>query len=135
MDVEFLKMAIEEGKNGPKLRPFGAVVVKQGKVIASDHNHVHERIDPSAHAEVSAIVKACKVANSHNLQGCTLFASHEPCLMCFSCAAWARMDRIVFCTPASKVDGFTYEFKDISIFDIAKKLQYPMKVEMLNEDL
>ena len=130
-DKYFLKLAIEEGKKGPKPKPFGGVIVKDGQVIAKDYNHVHERADPTAHAEASAIVKACKKLGNRNLTGCTLYASHEPCLMCFSCSAWAEIERIVFCTPASEVDGFMYEFKDINIFDMAKKLLRPMKVERL----
>jgi guanine deaminase len=131
-DQDFLKMAVEEGMKGPRPRPFGAVLVKGGKVIAADFNHVGELMDPTAHAEVSAIVRACKKLGSHNIPGSTLYASHEPCLMCFSCAAWAEIDRIVFATPASKVDGFSYEFKDVNIFEMAKKLARPMKVEQIN---
>jgi guanine deaminase len=130
-DAYFLKLAVEEGKKGPRPRPFGALVVKDNEVIAADFNHVHERSDPTAHAEVSAITKACKKMNDRNLVGCTLYASHEPCLMCFSCAAWAKIERIVFGIPASEVDGFMYEFKDIDIFDMAKKLQRPMKIERI----
>jgi guanine deaminase len=131
-DEDFLRLAIEEGKKGPKPRPFGALVVKGDEIVASDFNHVHERSDPTAHAETSAIVKACKQFGDRNLGGCTLYASHEPCLMCFSCAAWAKIERIVFGTPASEADGFMYEFKDVNIFDMAKKLTRPMKVEQIN---
>jgi guanine deaminase len=131
-DQDFLKMAVEEGMKGPKPRPFGAVVVRGGEIVSVDFNHVGEQMDPSAHAEVSAIVKACRKLGSHNIPGSTLYASHEPCLMCFSCAAWAEIDRIVFATPASNVDGFSYEFKDVNIFEMAKKLVRPMKVEQID---
>jgi guanine deaminase len=128
-DKEFLKLAFKEGQKGTKPYLFGAVIVKDGEVIAQDHNHVWERSDPTAHAEVSAIVNACKKLGNHNLAGCTLYASHEPCLMCFCCAAWAEVDRIVFSVPASEQDGFMYEFKDVNIFDMAEKLQRDIKVE------
>jgi guanine deaminase len=130
-DKDFLKIAIEEGKRGPRPLPFGAVIVKGGQIIAQDHNHVGERTDPTAHAETSAIVLAAKKLGDWNMPGCTLYASHEPCMMCFSCAAWAEIDRIVFAVPASEQDSFMYEFKDVNIFDMAKKLTRPMKVERI----
>ena len=133
-DKYFLNKAVEIGKKGPKPRPFGAVIVKNGKIIAADFNHVDERSDPSAHAEVSAIVKACKKLGSRNLEGCTLYASHEPCLMCFSCAVWARVSKIIFGTPASEVDGFTYEFHDVNIFELAKKSTRPITIKRLKID-
>lgn len=136
-DVYFLKEAIKIGKTGHErgISPvvFGAVVVKDGKIIAKDHSHTHENHDPTAHAETSAIRQAAQKLGSHNLEGCTLYGSHEPCLMCFSCAAWARMDRAVYAHSASELDGFTYEFKDISLQDLAKKLaRKPMKVEHIS---
>lgn len=130
-DKDFLKLAIKEGERGPSPRPFGAVIVKDGEVIAQDHNHVAERADPTAHAEVSVIVLAAKKLGNRNIPGCTLYASHEPCMMCFSCAAWAKIERIVFATPASEQDGFTYEFQGVNIFEMAKKLTRPMKVERI----
>ena len=130
-DRDFLIMAIEEGKKGRAPYLFGAVVVKDGEVIAIDHNHVAERTDPTAHAEVSALVLAAKKLGSQNMPGATLYASHEPCMMCFSCAAWAEIDRIVFATPASAQNPDMYEFKGVSIFEMADKLQRPIKVERL----
>lgn len=138
-DQDFLKEAVRVGGQGNEagISPviFGAVVVKDGKIIAADHSHTHELHDPTAHAETSAIRNAAKILGTHNLEGCTLFGSHEPCLMCFSCAAWARMDRIVFAKPASELDDFTYEFKEVNIFDLAKKLaRRPIKVELVRLD-
>jgi tRNA(Arg) A34 adenosine deaminase TadA len=130
-DKYFLKIAIEEGKKGNAPYLFGAIVVKNGEIIAKDHNHVAERTDPTAHAENSALVLAAKKLGNQNLPGCTLYASHEPCMMCFSCAAWAEIDRIVFSTPASEQDSFMYEFKDVNIFDMAKILTRPMQVECI----
>lgn len=128
-DIDYLKMAQKEGQKGTEPYLFGAVIVKDGQVIATDHNHVSERSDPTAHAEVSTIVAACRKQGNHNLEGATLYASHEPCLMCFCCAAWAEVERIVFNVPASEQDGFMYEFKDVNIFDMAEKLQREIKVE------
>lgn len=134
-DQYFLKKAVAVGLEGKRksISPveFGAVVVKDGEIIAADHSHTHELHDPTAHAEASAIRKAGIKLGTHNLEGCTLYGSHEPCLMCFSCAAWARMDRVVYATPASDLDDFTYEFEGISLQEMAKKLaRRPVKVEL-----
>lgn len=131
-DQQFLKLAVHEGKKGRAPYLFGAVVVKDGEVISLGHSHTFDKNDPSAHAEISAIREACKKLGSHNIPGCTLYTSHEPCLMCFSCAAWAEIDRIVFVTSASEQDDSMYEFKNVNIFDMAKKLLRPMKVERID---
>lgn len=130
-DKYFLRLAVNEGKKGTPPHLYGAVVVENGEVIACDHNHVWEKTDPSAHAEVSAIVQGCKEQGNHNLTGCTLYASHEPCLMCFSCAAWAGIDRIVFANPASESTSDSYEFVNVSLQDLASKLRRPMRVELV----
>ncbi len=134
-DEYFLREAIKIGKLGKVkgISPveFGAVVVKDGKIIARDHSHTHQKYDPAAHAETSAIRKAAKKFKSHNLEGCVLYGSHEPCLLCFSCAAWANMDRVVYATPASE-SGTTYEFEGISLQELTKKLaRRPIKVELI----
>jgi tRNA(Arg) A34 adenosine deaminase TadA len=135
-DKYFLQEAVKIGKKGydTGITPveFGAVVVKDGKIIARDHSHTHQNHDPTAHAEASSIKQAGHQLKTHNLEGCTLYCSHEPCFMCFSCAAWARMDRVVYASPASGVDGTTYEFEGVSLEDMAKKLaRRPIKVELI----
>lgn len=134
-DQYFLKEAIKVGNQIPKPYNFGAVVVKDGKLIAAEHNHVQEKNDPSLHSEVSAIVAACKILGSYHIDGAILYSSHEPCIMCLSCAAWACIDRIVFVTPASAQDDFMYEFKNVDILEMAKKLSRPMKIEQKGLDL
>lgn len=131
-DQDFLKLAVEQGNKKAEPYNFGAVIVKDGEVLASEFNHVHELNDPTAHAETSAIRTACKKLGTYNLEGCTMYGSHEPCLMCFSCAAWARMDRVVYAVPADEVTNFTYEFEGVSLQDLANKLaRRPIKVELL----
>jgi len=132
-DQDYLKLAIEESKKAEPPHRYGAVVVVDDEVIAADHNHVRERKDPSAHAEVSAIVGACQKIGNHNLKNATLYASHEPCVMCFSCAAWADIERIVYAIKASESVGVddSYEFKGVSLQDLAAKLVRPMSVEYL----
>ncbi|HUD06960.1 MAG TPA: nucleoside deaminase [Candidatus Saccharimonadales bacterium] len=131
-DQYYLRIATDEGNKNSAPYNFGAVVVKDGEIVAQDHNHVHENLDPSAHSEVSTIRKAAKKLENYNLDGCTLYCSHEPCIMCFSCAAWANIERIVYAIPASEQNEFSYEFRDVSLKDLVKKLvNRPIKVELV----
>ncbi len=131
-DEEFLKLAVEKGNEVKAPYNFGAVVVKDGEAIGSDHANVWEQHDPSAHSEVSAMRLAGQKLKDWQLGGCTLYASHEPCAMCFACAAWAGIDRIVFVTPASAQKEVMYEFKEPDIIGMSKKLLRPMKVEQID---
>ncbi len=134
-DKYFLKLATDEGNKKPEPTNFGAVIVKDGKVLAKDFNHVHENNDPSAHAEVSALRKAAKKLRNYNLDGAVMYGSHEPCLMCFSCAAWANIARVVYAIPASDQDGFSYEFTSVSLKDLAQKLtKRSIGVELIRLD-
>jgi guanine deaminase len=131
-DKDFLKRAVEVGNQQAEPRNFGAVIVKDGEIIAEDYNHVHELHDPTAHAETSAIRAACKKLGTHNLEGCTMYGSHEPCLMCFSCAAWARIDRVVFAHKAAETTDFTYEFEGINLEELASHLaRRPVEVSYI----
>lgn len=131
-DQDFLREAVRVGNLQDKPRNFGTVIVKAGQIIAADHNHVHETNDPTAHAETSAIRMACQKLGTYNLEGCTMYGSHEPCLMCFSCAAWARIDRVVYAVPASETTDFTYEFEGISLQELATHLaRRPIQVECI----
>jgi len=131
-DADFLKLAVEESLKSIGPHKYGALIVHNEEIIAIDHNHVRENSDPSAHAEVSVLRQACQKLKVFNLpEGCTLYASHEPCIMCFCCAAWAEIDRIVFATPASEQSEDSYELKGVNIFEMNQKLLRPMKVEMV----
>jgi tRNA(Arg) A34 adenosine deaminase TadA len=127
-DQDYLKRATEVGNRKEPPYNFGAVVVKGGKVIGEDFNHVHETLDPTAHAETSAIKMACKTVGSHNLDGATMYGSHEPCLMCFSCSAWAGVTRVVYAVAANEQD-FMYEFEGYSLQDMAEHLAREISVE------
>jgi len=76
--------------------PFGAVILKDGKIIARGKNRVVAKHDPTAHAEVAAIRQACKLLKTHDLSGCEIYASCEPCPMCLGAIYWARLDGIYF---------------------------------------
>jgi guanine deaminase len=95
--------------------PFGAVIVKDGKIIASGTNQVTANNDPTAHAEVVAIRKACEVLNSFQLTGCEIYCSCEPCPMCLGAIYWARPDKIFYAN--SKEDAAAIHFDDQFIYD------------------
>jgi guanine deaminase len=95
--------------------PFGALVVREGKVLAEGWNEVTSSNDPTAHAEVRAIRKACEAVSSFQLQGATLYSSCEPCPMCLAAAYWARVGRIVF--AADRVDAAKVGFDDAYLYD------------------
>lgn len=115
---EFMREAIrlsvenvESGNGGP----FGAVVVKDGEIIARGFNQVTTNNDPTAHAEVVAIREACKVLNSFQLDGCELYTSCEPCPMCLGAIYWARPDKIYFAN--TKEDASNINFDDQFIYE------------------
>lgn len=89
-----LSLASESVRDGGG--PFGAVVVRDGELVAGGRNRVVPHGDPTAHAEVQAIRAACRELGTHLLSGCTLYSSCEPCPMCLSATYWARIDRLVF---------------------------------------
>jgi guanine deaminase len=120
--AKFMKKAIrlsianvEKGRGGP----FGAVVVKDGKVIARGANSVTSTNDPTAHAEVVAIRKACKILKTYQLTGCEVYTSCEPCPMCLSAIYWARPDKLYYAN--TKEDAAVINFDDKLIYEeIAK---------------
>lgn len=93
-EVKFMQIAIEEAKKADF--PFGAVIVKNNKVISSSGTGKKDGIDPTEHAEINAIRKACEKLNSKKLPGATLYSTCEPCPMCFAAAWWADIENIVF---------------------------------------
>ncbi len=110
-------MAALEGLRGIKRGhggPFGAVIVKSGKIIASAHNTVLGTNDPTRHAEVNAISAAAKKLSSYDLKGCAIYSSTEPCPMCFSAIHWARIPRIVYSTTIGDVKKLGFNELTIS---------------------
>jgi tRNA(Arg) A34 adenosine deaminase TadA len=122
---KFLRRAVRlsaermrEGAGGP----FGAVVVKEGKVIAEGWNGVTSQNDPTAHAEVAAIRKACAALGTFSLTGCDIYASCEPCPMCLAAIYWARLDRVFFAN--TRADAAAIGFDDDLIYrEIGKPIE------------
>ena len=101
--------------------PFGAIIVRQGKVIAEGWNKVTSTNDPTAHAEVSAVRAACEKLESFSLAGCDIYTSCEPCPMCLAAIYWARIDRIFFAN--TREDAAAIGFDDELIYgEISKPI-------------
>jgi guanine deaminase len=96
--------------------PFGALVVRDGTVVATGVNRVTLDLDPTAHAEVTAIRRSCRELGVFALTGCTLYTSCEPCPMCAASALWARLDRVVFC--ANRDDAAEGGFDDRAFYEL-----------------
>jgi guanine deaminase len=94
--------------------PFGAVVVKDGKIIGRGVNNVTSKNDPTAHAEVVAIREACNHLQNYQLTGCEIYCSCEPCPMCLGAIYWARPDKIYFAN--TKEDAAAIQFDDHFIY-------------------
>ena len=108
---KFMKRAIKEAQRGIKLKhggPFGAVIVKDGKVVASGHNRVLSENDPTRHGEIDTIRKACKKLKTYDLSGCELYTTGEPCPMCLCACLWANIKKVYYgCTIAdNEIIGF-----------------------------
>ena len=116
-DEKFMQQAIdlsiENVANGGG--PFGAVIVRDGEVIATGTNRVTATCDPTAHAEVSAIRAACAKLGDFKLAGCTIYSSCEPCQMCLSALYWAGVERIFY--GNTKDDAKAINFDDSFIYD------------------
>jgi len=116
-DDYFLARAIELATRGSQAGeggPFGAVIVRDGRIIAEGWNRVVASKDPTAHAEIGAIRTACAAAGHFHLPGSTLYASSEPCPMCLSAAYWARIERIVFAN--SRAEAAAIGFCDDELY-------------------
>jgi len=117
---EFMHKAIELSRRGSIIEKtggvFGAVVVKDGKIIAEGYNQVRKHNDPTWHAEMQAIREACKKLGTPHLEGCVLYTSAECCPMCLATAYWAHLDHIYY--GATTADSLKYgDFADIDILD------------------
>lgn len=115
--IQFMRQAIRLATENVTKEggPFGAVIVKNGEVVATGVNRVTDSLDPTAHAEVCAIRAACKTLNTFDLRGCEIYSSCEPCPMCLSAIYWARIDKLYF--AGTKYDAAEAGFDDSFIYD------------------
>lgn len=111
--LEYMREAIAVAREGIRKHaggPFGTVIVKEGKIIARAHNNVLKNNDPTAHGEIAALREAGQALGTHDLSGCSLYTTGEPCTMCLCACLWANIDRIYYgCTIA---DNASIGFRD-----------------------
>jgi len=100
--------------------PFGACVVKDGKIIGKGINRVIKDNDPTAHAEIIAIRNACKTLGTHDLTGCEIYTSCYPCPMCLSAIIWSNIKKVYYAN--TKEDAADIGFRDDFIYDYLEKL-------------
>ena len=122
-----IELSVENIKNGGG--PFGAVIVKDGKIISEGTNRVTSDCDPTAHAEISAIRQAAEKLNTFDLSGCEIYTSCEPCPMCLGAIYWAHLDKIYF--GNTKTDAKNIGFDDSFIYDELELNPDDRKVAMI----
>jgi guanine deaminase len=123
-----IELATENVANGGG--PFGAVIVRDGELVAEGQNRVTASLDPTAHAEVSAIRAACQAIGDFSLDGMTLYTSCEPCPLCVSASLWARLDRVVF--AADRDDAARGGFDDSEFYELfaRDRATWPMQINV-----
>jgi tRNA(Arg) A34 adenosine deaminase TadA len=137
-DNRFMRRALEislEGMNKNDGGPFGAVIVRDGEIIAEGNNEVTSKNDPTLHAEIVVIRNACKKLNTFDLRGCTIYTSCEPCPMCLGAIYWARLDKIFYAN--TKEDAAKIGFDDAFIYEeleLPKDKRKMMMKQLLQEE-
>lgn len=127
----FMERAIELSKEGMLNEmggPFGCVIVKDGKIIAEGCNSVTSNNDPTAHAEVVAIRKACHELGVYQLKGCILYTSCEPCPMCLGAIYWARPDQVFYANTKQDAASIGFDddfiYKEIPLPDAERQIEF-----------
>jgi len=136
LQKEFMEQAIRlstknttTGEGGP----FGAVIVKDNKIIAEGSNNVTTNNDPTAHAEITAIRAACKKLGNYDLSGCSIYTSCEPCPMCLAAIYWARLNEIFYAN--TKDDAAQIGFDDSFIYQQLKLPPEERSIPMIRLEL
>lgn len=114
-DDRFMRAAIRAARDGIRRgqTPFGACLVRGGRIVSLSHNRVWRDTDVTAHAEILAIRDACRRLRTIDLSGCTIYATCEPCPMCFAACHWARLDRVVY--GARIADARRFGFHELPV--------------------
>ena len=118
MSIKLMREAIKEAESNlltDEGGPFGAIVVKEGKIVGKGHNRVLKNNDPTCHAEVEAIREACRNLGTYDLTGCELYASSYPCPMCLGAIIWANIKKVYYANSAQ--DAGAIGFRDDYIYD------------------
>lgn len=131
MEIAFMKQAIllaEEKMKQGHGGPFGAVIVKKGKIISQGYNRVTSTNDPTAHAEIVAIREAAKALDTFQLSGCEIYINCEPCPMCLAGLYWAGIEKIYY--AATRKDAADIGFADNFIYDELQKKNDARQIKM-----
>ncbi len=133
IEKRFLERAIELSRQGMQKGnggPFGCVIVKDGEIIGQGCNEVLVANDPTSHAEIVAIRKACKKLINFQLTGCDVYTSCEPCPMCMGAIYWARPNRVIYAN--TKSDAAAVNFDDQFIYDEIEKLPQDRHIQFIH---
>ena len=103
-DLEYMQYAIRQAEQGAT--PFGAVLLREGKIVAEAYNTVGQSHDPSAHGEINALRQAGRALETTDLSGCVLYTTGEPCPMCMAAVLYARVDRVVYGASIPQIAEF-----------------------------
>src|SRR3989344_7994463 len=109
---DYMRLALREAEQATKAghRPYGSVIVDaRGNVIGKGHNSIHRDFDVSSHAEISAIRQASRKRSNHKLEGCSLYSTAEPCVMCMGAIVWARIKHVYFGMSIHELEKLGYE--------------------------
>lgn len=112
---DYATMVASKGVLNKEGGPFGAVIVKNGKIVGIGNNKVLLKNDPTAHAEITAIRDACKNLNTYDLTGCMIYSTSEPCPMCLSAIIWSNIKEVYYAT--TRLEVARIGFRDNLIYD------------------
>jgi tRNA(Arg) A34 adenosine deaminase TadA len=126
----YMQLAIDKAFDGMRngQSPFGACIVKDGQVVAVEHNHVWADTDITAHAEICTIRSACRKLGTIDLSGCVIYSTTEPCPMCFSAIHWAKISTIYYGTSIADAQKAGFNELTVSNFDMKKYGESPVEI-------
>ncbi len=130
--MNYIEEALNEANKGIKKQeggPFGAVIIKDNKIIGKGHNQVLKKHDPTSHAEINAIKDASKKLKTHDLSGCIIYTTSQPCPMCLSAIIWANIKEIYYATDKKEVANIG--FRDDFIYEYIKQPNNTIKITQI----
>jgi guanine deaminase len=130
-DADFMALAIAKARDGIAAgqSPFGAIIVRDGGVVAATHNTVWRDLDPTAHAEVNCIRRAAEALQAIDLGGCEMYSTCEPCPMCLAAIHWAKIDRVVYGATIDDAARAGFCELHVDAHALAEMGRSPLKVE------
>ncbi len=129
---QFMELALKQARKGMlqgRGGPFGAVIVKDDEVLAVASNQVLANHDPTAHAEIVAIRRASELLQTHDLSGCVIYATGEPCPMCMAAIIWANIKEVYYGAVAAEAEGIG--FRDVAIYRHLRGEKTDLKMEQI----